>query len=146
METYLTFIAKETGAFDIFCTELCGVGHSGMISKVVVMEGQDFEAWYAAVPGKTNGPKLLEEKGCLGCHSTDGTKKIGPTLKGIFGRKEVVITGGKERTIIVEDGYLRRSIIEPQADVVKDFQPIMPVTPLTKEELDMVVGYLKTLK
>ena len=40
METYLSFTADEIGTYDIFCTEFCGLGHSGMVSKVIVMNRQ----------------------------------------------------------------------------------------------------------
>ena len=72
------------------------------------------------------GKELLEKHGCLGCHSLDGTPKVGPTFKGIWGRTVTVLTGGKERTVTVDEAYLRRSILEPNADVVKGFQPVMP--------------------
>src|SRR5208283_3492855 len=112
MKTHLWFTASEIGSYDIFCTEYCGVGHSHMLSKVVVMTGEEFEKWYgsAAPQGAVErGLNLLQVKGCLGCHSTDGSSKIGTTYKGIFGRKETVITGGKEREIIADEAYLRKS-------------------------------------
>ncbi len=148
METYLWFTAKEAGTYDIFCTEYCGLGHSGMVSQVVVMPEKEFDAWYsaAAAPSKADGRKILEDKGCLGCHTTNGTQKIGPTFKGVFGRKVTVLTGGKEREIVVDEAYLRRSVLEPQADIVKGFPPIMPTISVTKEELDAIVEYLRNLK
>jgi cytochrome c oxidase subunit 2 len=149
METYLTFTSDDVGSYDIFCTEYCGLGHSGMISRVIVMPEKDFDSWYGAVAPateETGGLKLLEEKGCLGCHSTDGSKKIGPTFKGIFGRKETVLTGGKEREIIVDDAYLNRSVREPQADIVKGYPPVMPALQVPDEELETIVSYLKTMK
>jgi cytochrome c oxidase subunit 2 len=148
MQTYLSFIADETGEFDIFCTEFCGLGHSGMVSKVVVMQDKDFDAWYnapAARAGK-DGEKLITEKGCVGCHSTDGSKKIGPTFKGLYDSQVTVLTTGKERTIEADETYLSRSIKEPKADVVKGYPDIMPLIPLKPEELDSVIEYLKTLK
>lgn len=149
METYLWFTPDAIGTYDIFCTEYCGLGHSGMLSKAIVMSEKDFETWYAVkkVEGKkVNGLRVLQERGCLGCHSIDGTPKIGPTLKGIFGRKVKVLTAGKERTIIVDEEYIRRSILEPQADIVKGFPAVMPVLPLSKEDVDGVIEYLKILK
>ena len=82
MENYLSFTVEEPGTYDIFCTEYCGLGHSGMVSKVAAMEEKEFAAWYAAAPaaGEESGKELLEKNGCLGCHSTDGTPKGGPDL------------------------------------------------------------------
>lgn len=147
LETYLWFTAKEVGSYDIFCTEYCGLGHSGMLSKVVVLPEKEFEAWYAAREVRVEeGLKLLESKGCLGCHSTDGTPKIGPTLKGLYGKRVTIVTGGKERVITADEDYIRKSILDPQSDVVKGFQPVMPKLPLSEDEQRVIVGYLKTLK
>ena len=148
METYLSFTPDEIGSFDIFCTEFCGLGHSGMVSKVVVMQDKDFEAWYAAVPAaaKDKGKQVLEEKGCLGCHSTDGSAKIGPTFKALYDSNVTVLTTGKERTIEADEDYLRRSIKEPKADIVKGYPDIMPTLPLTPEELDEIIEYIETLR
>jgi len=148
METYLSFTADETGTYDIFCTEYCGLGHSGMLSKVVAMSDKDFDSWYAAVPAaaKRAGGRLLEEKGCLGCHTTDGTAKIGPTFKGLYGAPVTVLTNGKERTIRADEAYLQESVRNPKTDVVKGYPDIMPPTQLKPEELDAIVEYIETLK
>ena len=165
METYLWFLPDETGSYDLFCTEYCGVGHSSMITKVEVMEGTEFLAWYekekrpppvagakkAPVPMKKKdlrGEKLVEEKGCTLCHSLDGSKLVGPTFKGIFGRKVVVMTAGKEREITTDEAYLRRSIYEPNADVVKGYPAIMPSQKglLGDDDAKAIIDYLKDLK
>ena len=158
METHLWFLPDEVGSYDLFCTEYCGVSHSDMITKVEVMSQQNFNAWYKsgtriAKAGKKKigkrlpgGNKLLQDKGCIACHSMDGTAKVGPTFKGLYGRKVIVVTDGKEREIIADDEYIRRSIKAPPADVVKGFQPIMPVLQLSDDEINEIVEYFKTLK
>lgn len=150
METYLWFTATKTGSYDIFCAEYCGLGHSDMLSKVIVMEDKEFEAWYAEAEEEKKDMdrviRILEEKGCLGCHSTDGSKKIGPTFKGIFGRKVTVITDDGEKTITADEDYLEKSIKDPAAEIVKGYQPIMPELELTGEELILIIDYLKQLK
>jgi len=149
LKTHLWFKANELGSYDIFCTEYCGTGHSHMRSKVVVMADNEFDKWYesAEAPGeKDKGLKLMQVKGCLGCHTTDGTKKIGPTFKGIFGRKDTVVTDGKEHVIIVDDAFLRKAVLQPGADLVKGYPKIMPKLPVTPEELDSIIAALKELK
>jgi len=148
METYLWFTAENPGSYDIFCTEYCGLGHSGMLSKVIVMPVSEFKPWYSeGQEGKeARGLKLLETKGCLGCHSTDGSKKIGPTFKGLYGAEVEVLTNGKKRAIIADEEYLRRSITEPAADIVEGYPNIMPKLPVTDEEVKAIIEYLKELK
>jgi cytochrome c oxidase subunit 2 len=148
METYLWFTADRPGSYDIFCTEYCGLGHSGMISKVMVMQAAEFESWYRqADTGKGGeGIRLLETKGCLGCHSIDGSKKIGPTFKGLYGHEVEVLTNGRKREIIADEEYLRRSVLEPAADIAEGYPNIMPKLPVTEEELKAITGYLKELK
>ena len=149
METYLWFTANEVGTYDIFCTEYCGLGHSGMVSEIMVMPEKEFDAWYGSsvpVAEKLSGQKLLEDKGCLGCHTTDGMKKVGPTFKGLYGSRVTVLTNGAERVITADEGYLRKSILEPGADIVKGYPNIMPTMPMTPSELDAIVEYLRILK
>lgn len=149
LKTHLWFSAREPGSYDIFCTEYCGVGHSHMRSQVVVMPDEDFDRWYGAaeaagIPEK--GMAILREKGCLGCHSVDGGPKLGPTLKGLFGAKVTVVTGGKEREVTADEEYIKRAIHQPGADTVKGYPPVMPTIPLTDDEMQAVISYMKTLK
>ena len=150
MKTHLWFNADEAGTYDIFCTEYCGVGHSHMLSKLMVLPVSDFETWYqakqAAAAPANKGHQLLESKGCLGCHSTDGKPKAGPTFKGLFSSKVTVVTNGKERVITADEEYLKRSILVPGADIVKGYQKIMPTIPVNKDEMTDIMEYLESLK
>jgi len=71
--------------------------------------------------GPMDGALLFKTKGCVACHSLDGTKKIGPSLKGIYQSRQQVITDGKPRDVVVDEAYLRNSIEHPNADVVEGF-------------------------
>ena len=149
LKTHLWFTANEAGTYDIFCTEYCGLEHSHMRSKLITMPVAEFNAWYqgrAEAKGKEKGLELLQTKGCLGCHTTDGTPKVGPTLKGLFGSKVTVLTNGSERTILADEEYLKMSVLKPAADIVKGYPNIMPKLSMTEEELDEIVDYLETLK
>ncbi|CAG1066603.1 cytochrome c oxidase subunit II [uncultured bacterium] len=163
-EKDLWFTPDETGTFDLFCAEYCGTGHSAMITKAVVVGEADFNAWLAgkkeitpagAAPaaaakgektGAEKGRELFQSKGCSACHSTDGSKLIGPSFKGLFGKKETVVTAGKEREITVDEAYIIKSEHEPAADVVVGFQPLMPPSPMNDEEIKAVIEFMKTLK
>jgi cytochrome c oxidase subunit 2 len=158
------FQATKVGSYDIECTVICGVDHSLMLSKVIVVPEEEFKAWYfggedAPEPGKSiraseahpdlkdlpQGLAVLTVKGCLACHSVDGKPKVGPTLKALYGREEQVLVAGVARTITVDDAYLRRSITNPMDQVVRGYPPAMPKTQLTGQELSEVVRYIKTL-
>jgi cytochrome c oxidase subunit 2 len=148
MTTHLWFTPRATGSFDLFCTEYCGEGHSHMRATVEVLPAAAFSAWLvspAAAALPPAGLRLLQQKACLGCHSTDGSAKVGPTLRGLFGSEVTVLTKGVERRVRANEAYLRSSIADPQADVVKGFNPIMPVVPLTEQELDAAVAAIAAL-
>jgi cytochrome c oxidase subunit II len=45
-KNHLWFQPTAIGSFNIECAEYCGLSHSAMYSKVVVMPDKDFEKWY----------------------------------------------------------------------------------------------------
>jgi cytochrome c oxidase subunit 2 len=168
-DTYTWFEATKLGAYDIQCTVICGVKHSAMLSRVVVVPEEEFRAWYFGdenaplpgtkvaslgesahppIPDEPAGLKVMRQKGCLTCHSTDGRTMVGPTFKGIFGRtSEVVLAqAGEIVPQTADEAYLRRSIEHPQDQLVRGYPPAMPPQRLEAKELDEVVSYLKTLK
>ena len=147
MKNFVWFVASKPGSYDLFCSVYCGVGHSAMITSVEAIPPADFAAWLEQGGGAEHaGKELLEKHGCLGCHSLDETPKMGPTFKGIWGRTVTVLTGGKERTLTVDEAYLRRSILEPNSDVVKGFQPVMPsfAGVLKNSEISAIINFLRS--
>jgi len=148
MKNYAWFVATKPGSYDLFCSQYCGTGHSAMITTVEALPEAEFAAWLEQKEGSGGlpGRGLLEKHGCLGCHTLDGKTGVGPTFKGIWGRGETVLTNGRERHITVDEAYLRRSLLEPNADVVKGFQPIMPSFSgvLKEEEIKAIIDYLRT--
>lgn len=96
------------------------------------------------VPGAV--PAVLSAKDCLACHSVDGSPMVGPTLKGLFGKEQVVRSGGVEKKIVVDTAYLIRSLENPRADVPKGYPPAMPRSRLTPAERDEIVAYIQGLK
>lgn len=163
MTNYMWFQATETGVFDIFCAEYCGDRHSYMLSHVKVVPTDDYDTWYAGTaelapaaagtggkaekePG-SRGPMLYRTKGCVACHSTDGTRLVGPSFKGIYGKTITVVTDGKERQVEVDEEYLRRSVRQPDADKVQGFESVpMPPQNVTDEELEELIAWIKQLK
>ena len=94
----------------------------------------------------SEGLALLKSKGCLRCHTTNGKPLVGPSYKGIYGKKETVMVNGKPVVKTVDEKYLKFMITNPDVWVVKGYKPVMPKTPLTDEEVDAMIAYIKTLK
>ncbi len=91
------------------------------------------------------GKAVMQAKGCIACHSFDGAKLTGPTLKGVFGHDVELLDGSK---VLADENYIRESIENPTAKVVKGFSPIMPTFKglVSETELNAVIAYIKTLK
>jgi cytochrome c oxidase subunit 2 len=154
--TQLWFTPTKIGTFDIFCAEYCGTGHSAMLGKVIVMSPEAYNIWekgaeteeggaVASLPPAEQGEKIYKEKGCNACHSVDGTVVVGPSFKGLVGH-DVELEGGS--TVTADENYIRQSILEPQSQVVKGFQPVMPSFKgiLTDDDISSLIAYMKTLK
>jgi cytochrome c oxidase subunit 2 len=165
--TQTWFQATEPGRHQIFCAEYCGVGHSAMLGEVVVMKADEFDAWVAEqrrglalaqdsamTPGETfdaraslqeQGRRLASEYGCFGCHTVDGTQHIGPTWRDLYGKTER-LEGGK--TVRVDEAYITRSMMDPRADVVAGYQPVMPTFQgrLPAPEVAAIVEFIKSLR
>lgn len=97
---------------------------------------------------KLDGFELINNNGCLGCHSIDGSKIVGPSFKDIYKRKTKVVRGSKTVEVIADEFYLKNSILNPKADVVESYPNIMPTfkNVLTEQETDEIIKYLKTVK
>jgi cytochrome c oxidase subunit 2 len=50
----LVFTPKEKGSYNIACAEYCGLNHSMMYSKVIVMPEEEFMLWYLPKEPKVN--------------------------------------------------------------------------------------------
>ena len=153
MVNHLWFQSTEVGTFDVLCTQYCGLQHAKMLSKIVVLPEDEFNKWYQkgkeemeTAKGKPRGAQLYQEKGCVACHSVDGSQRAGPSFKGLFGKKEKVLTAGKERTVVVDEAYIRKYIMEPNVDIVVGYPPIMPPQKLIEDELNELINYIKELK
>lgn len=149
---FLWFETTQKGRFDVLCAEYCGQLHSYMLSSVTVLDQQDYEKWLtssASVADEHPGLSLLKQNACLTCHSQDGSKIIGPSFKGIFGKTETVVTDDAEREIVIDEAYISRSIRQPNADVVKGYMKGLMVSyeaVLSEEQIGHITDYIKTLK
>ena len=162
LNTHVWFEPREIGSFDILCAEYCGLQHAYMLAILKVVTDEDFLKWYqnnapelTAGEEKTTenqlaagvkGRELLSTKGCIVCHSTDGSSSVGPTFLGVFGKKVNVVTDGQERQITANEEYVRKSILKPADDIVKGFAALMPpADKINEREIREIIDYLKQL-
>lgn len=147
MESYVWFQAPEPGSYDIFCAEYCGVGHADMVTSVEVLSDEDYAKWVesSAPTGEPRGLVVLNEQGCTGCHSLDGSENIGPTLFELAGHPREIEKDGQVIEITINEDYLKRAIRDPESELTKGFDPMMPAydeETISKEDLQAVVDYL----
>ncbi|MFU8843249.1 MAG: cytochrome c oxidase subunit II [Bacteroidales bacterium] len=145
------FIGQEIGTYTIFCAEYCGDLHSYMLSKAVVLPEHAYLEWYNDTTSSADHPGLqvLKKNACLSCHSLDGTKLIGPSFKGVWGKQEIVITDNQEREITIDEAYIRQSIYEPESDLVKGYNRGLMISYkelVSEEEVQDIIEFIKTLK
>ena len=153
--TQLWFEPTKVGEYHILCMEYCGTGHSAMVGKVTVMERDDYERWLSGSTGEppeVAGKNLFESMRCSSCHPVDpsvkdiaGAPARGPLLAGIYG-KEIDLQGGGK--VLVNDEYIRESILKPQAKIVANYEPVMPTYDgqLGEEQILQLAAYIKSLK
>lgn len=147
--TMLWFEAPEPGDYELVCAEFCGTGHSTMRGTVRVLDPVSYQAWLAGDevlartapldpgPGGELGadlparpPTMAERgqavaaaKGCLRCHTTDGSPHIAPSFAGLYDHPVPLADGG---TVLADEAYLTRSMMDPEADRVAGYPLVMP--------------------
>jgi cytochrome c oxidase subunit 2 len=92
------------------------------------------------------GKKLYQVKGCSACHTIDGSARVGPTWKGIWG---TTVTSHDGKTRLVDENFVRESILAPQAFVLKGFPPAtMPSFEgqLREREIEALIRFIESLK
>ena len=142
------FEATTPGKYHIFCTQYCGTNHAQMIGEVTAMYPEDFQRWLQeSTSGQSlaqNGERLFASLGCNSCH-TGVAGARGPNLAGVYGTR-VRLTNGTEP--LVNDAYLREAILNPSAEIVAGFAPIMPTYQgqITEDGLIDLVEYIKGMK
>lgn len=152
--TELWFQPTVEGLHRLTCAEYCGKGHSDMMGKVYVDNEEKYKKWveeggdeWKTMTPVQFGALLYETKGCATCHSLDGTRMQGggPSWKGIFGKSEK-LADGKE--VVVDENYLRESMMVPSAKLVAGYENIMPVFQglLREREISALIQFIKAQK
>jgi cytochrome c2 len=95
------------------------------------------------------GKRLYQLMGCMACHTSSDKDqaKIGPSWKGLYGKKREIFKGG---SLEATEDYLRESILDPAAKIVKGFEKIeagMPIYAgiLNESQIDSLILFIKTL-
>lgn len=146
--TSLWFEATTPGEYTVFCTEYCGTQHSGMMAKMVVHPREAFQQWLESagvpedMPLAELGARLYQQKACFSCHSVDGSRLVGPTFKGLYGRETELEDGS---TIIADENYIRESILQPGVKIVKGYPNVMPASyaSLSEREVAALIEFIK---
>jgi cytochrome c oxidase subunit 2 len=145
--TSVWFQADRVGTYSVFCAEYCGTEHSTMRAQVVVLEGEDYARRLerlpplelpgpvSAEPGGLARPRpqpvslarmgeaVAARRGCLRCHTLDGTPHIGPTWAHLY-QSQVPLEGGT--SVMADEAYLTESMMDPRLKVRLGFPPLMP--------------------
>jgi cytochrome c oxidase subunit II len=150
--TTVWFEAPDPGDHVITCAEYCGKGHSEMRGTVRVMSAADYAKWLstsasgpaASEPPEKYGESLYKSKGCVSCHTVDGTASVGPTFKELYGGS-VKIEGGQ--TMKADENYIRTCILEPEKNRLVGFPPVMPTFQgvLKNKDVDAIIAFIKSL-
>ena len=146
--TTMTFEASKTGEFYLFCAEYCGTEHSRMVGRIIVLEDREYQDWLAGgVSDETPeeaGARLFSALNCVTCHG-DVANARGPALTGLFG-EEISLTTGQR--VIMNEEYIRESVLSPRAKIVAGYPSIMPTYQgqITEANLLNIVAYIKSLR
>jgi len=119
---WYTMLRHQGGGSQTAVTDLINVAKNPMAYA---------EAQYAAI--------------CAACHSLDGTRIAGPSLKGLFGKKQQIIRKGKTIEVTIDDDYLLRAINNPLAEAPVGYPPAMPALNLSQPEQKALADWIKTL-
>ncbi len=160
--TYAWFIADRPGTYRLTCAEYCGTNHSqmgmtadGRRAVVVVHPSGEYEQYLADkadadgganLPPAELGKRLYEQKGCVSCHSIDGSIKVGPSFLHDFGTTFPLATGASQ---LMNEDYIRESLMYPSAKAKPGF-PVgqMPSFEgqLKEKQILGIIAYIKSLK
>lgn len=88
------------------------------------------------------GADLARAQGCSSCHGTEGQGGLGPPWQGLAG-SEVELDDGS--TVVADDEYLRRAIVDPGAQIRAGYFVPMPQSSLSEAEVDDLIAHIKSL-
>lgn len=80
--------------------------------------------------------------GCAGCHNNP---RVAPDLRTLFGSEITLADGTK---VTADAAYIRRSLVDPNAQLVAGYQPLMPsyASQLTEEQINALVSEVVAMR
>lgn len=142
--TELWFTPTQEGTYKVQCAVYCGTSHSGMLADLVVESQEKFDEFLETgglpkdAPAWKIGELTWRSNGCNTCHSLDGSRGTGPSWKGIWGQKR--------GDMVVDENYIRTSILQPQSYLVPGYQGVMPTYQglLKERQIEGLIDFIKT--
>lgn len=155
IETSFWFTPTRLGKFEVLCAELCGIGHFNMRGHVVVESNDDFQQWLMDYPTfdqsmhsaagdelsamAQQGKQLAQSKGCIACHDFSD-RPAAPSWQALFGKTRLLVNGD---SIVVDEAYIKESILQPSAKIAKGYAPVMPPYQLSDLEINAIIAFIK---
>ena len=88
------------------------------------------------------GKSTSTSNGCASCHGANGQGGVGPSWIDLAGSVRELDDGS---TVVADEAYLLRSILEPEVEVVAGYAIRMPMNGLSEAEAADVVTYIQEL-
>jgi cytochrome c oxidase subunit II len=146
--TTLHITPNRLGTFPVICTELCGLGHAVMRTRVIVMTPAAFDKWLHSQSKAVSSPNtgvagaaVFKNNQCGACHTLTAAGASATTGPDLDKLPQYATAAGQPLA-----DFIRQSIVDPNAYIQKGYpKNVMPGTfgkALSKQQLDSLVQYL----
>ncbi len=133
----------------VFCAEYCGDNHSEMAAILRVVPRKQYAAW---IREPFSGDKSLVEigqilytsKGCVQCHTIDGSSNTGPTWQNLFGSETRYNSAAAWK---IDENAIREAVYEPAAKIRQGYPNQMATYQgrINDKELRALIAYMKSI-
>jgi cytochrome c oxidase subunit II len=124
---------------------LCMIGrhvlYTGFLLALAGCGEQTQQSTTALSPSE-RGSQVVTSLGCVACHSLDGRRGVGPSWLGIYGTTRTFADGS---SAVADDEYLRRSMLEPGAQVVESYDNVMLPAAVNDAQIADIIALITEL-
>ena len=136
----------KKGEYLVICHEYCGLNHHNMMAKINVLAADEYARKMQEISAKkfSAAEKLIEDRQCSSCHTSDGSEGFIPSFKGIWFAPYAC----RWNSDTADEKYLIEAIRDPDKQIVKGYDPGSmppPDVPLTDQEISEIISYIKSL-